>query len=144
MAKQESFALELRSSAVPARLFALLADAPSWPDWFRPARRVEWVDGRVGGVRRVVIGPVAVREAILEEQAPAHHAYRICSVVPVRDHRADVWFLDQGDGSRIRWTTSFTPRVPGTGRLLRWALRLGVERLARALIVAGEASRSRT
>lgn len=133
----EKFELKLVSSAPPQRLFALLSDAPGWPRWFRPARRVRWAPGP-DRVRLVAAGPLTVREVVLEETAPSHHAYSIVSVIPVRDHRADVRLEPRGDGTSITWTTSFTPRVPGTGTLLRHGLRLGVGALARALVAAAE------
>jgi hypothetical protein len=141
------FEIEFESSAHPKRLFDLLSDAPSWPTWFKPARRVEWVKsgddgqtGSAGAVRRVFIGPIGVQEAILASEAPTHHAYQILTVFPVTGHRADVWFRGIESGkTNIYWSTSFTPKIPGTGPLLATGLRLGVERLARALIAAAEA-----
>jgi uncharacterized protein YndB with AHSA1/START domain len=141
-----TFDIEMESEAPPERLFNILSDAPSWPTWFKPARRVEWVRpgddgqaGRVGAVRRVVMGPIGVEEAILESASPSHHAYQIRTTIPVRDHRADVWFRATGDGkTSILWSSSFAPKIPGTGPLLATGLRLGVRQLARALTVAAE------
>lgn len=89
-------------------------------------------------MRRVHIGPVAVREAVLTETRPAHHAYSVRTVVPVREHRADVWFRPDGSGTSIVWAMSFEPLIPGTGRLVRAGLVFGVRRLAAALIRAAE------
>ena len=126
------------SSATPEALFDLLSSAPEWPGWFRPVRRVEWIGPVPGTVRRVTIGMVHVAEEILEEQRPVHHAYSIRSVIPVRDHRADVWFHPTARGTEIAWTTRLSPRVRGTGRPLIAGLRMGVTQLARALIRAAE------
>jgi hypothetical protein len=55
-----SFDLEFVSTALPERVFALLAEAPLWSAWFRPARRVRWLEGRPAGgsgaVRLVAVG----------------------------------------------------------------------------------------
>jgi uncharacterized protein YndB with AHSA1/START domain len=143
-----TFDIEVESTASPERLFGLLSDAPSWPAWFKPARRVDWVqqasDGQASGagaVRRVHIGPIGVDEAILESQPPTHHAYQIRTTIPVRNHRADVWFRETSAGrTSILWSSSFTPTFPGTGPLLATVLRLGVQRLARALTAAAESA----
>jgi hypothetical protein len=139
------FELEIISSASPERLFALLSDAPSWPVWFGPARKAEWAtrgqgpDGNgTGAVRRVTIGGLSVLEAVLEEQFPTHHAYSIRTVLPVREHRADVWFEAGCGHTRIRWNTVFIPKVSGSGRLVAAGLRFGVKHLARSLITAAE------
>jgi hypothetical protein len=137
---EQRFDIEIASSASTDRLFALLADAPGWPAWFRPARRVCWSSeqpgGGAGAVRLVTIGPVTVRERVLAEEPGIHHAYSIESVFPVRDHRADVWFTSGQAGTVIKWTSSFTPKFPGSGALLRMGLRFGVTRLAKALAAA--------
>lgn len=132
-----TFGLQLETTAAPERLFGLLSDAAGWPAWFAPCRRAEWASA---GVRRVTIGPLRVDERVLEEQPPVHHAYSIVSTIPVVDHRADVWLHPTPAGTRVEWTTAFRPRFPGTGLLLRGALRIGVVRLAAALVRAGEAT----
>jgi hypothetical protein len=133
------------TTASPQRVFELLSDAPSWPTWFQAIRRVDWVqvgdDGRkgsVGSVRRVWIGPITVEEHILESIPPNHQAYGIRSTIPVNDHKAEVWLGDIDGGTSIYWTTSFAPKIPGTGHLVMIGLRQGVKRLARALVAAAE------
>lgn len=90
-------------------------------------------------MREISAGPLTVREAILEETPSGHHAYSIRSVIPVFDHRADVWLRVDPAGTAITWCTVFVPKIPGTGRMLAIGLRLGVGLLARALIAAAEA-----
>lgn len=139
---EQRFDIELVSSASIDQLFALLADAPGWPAWFRPARRVRWSTAQPGGgpgaIRLVTIGPLTVRERILAEEPGIRHAYSIESVFPVRDHHADVWFTAGQNGTVIRWNSSFSPKFPGTGALLRTGMRFGVAQLAKALVAAAE------
>jgi uncharacterized protein YndB with AHSA1/START domain len=130
--------VRLHSTAPAERLFALLSDAPGWPQWFPAARRAEWATDTAERVRLVGVGRFVVREVVLEETAPTQHAYSIRSLIPVRDHRADVRFSPTASGTHIVWTTTFRPAVPGTGALLRHGLRFGVQRLAAALIAAAE------
>src|ERR1700731_4466340 len=101
--------LTFESSASAERLFDLLADGPSWTQWFGPARRVDWVSPRPDAspairVRRVAIGPITVREAVLEEARPWHHAYQVLTAIPVVSHRADVWFAPHDGGTTITWS----------------------------------------
>ena len=141
--REQRFDIELASSARADQLFGLLADAPGWPVWFRQARRVRWSSEQPGGgpgaVRLVTIGPLTVHERIIAEEPGVRHTYSIETVFPVRDHRGDVWFSPGQTGTLIRWSSSFTPKVPGTGPLLRTGLKYGVRRLAQALIAAAEA-----
>lgn len=135
-------ALAFESQAPAELLFDLLSDAPSWPGWFGPVRRAEWLPARPTSdglrIRRVTIGPVRVLEAIIEEARPTHHAYELLTVLPVRGHRADVWLRPHEVGTRIEWTMSFEPKIPGTGWLVGAGLVFGVSRLAAALIAEAE------
>jgi hypothetical protein len=135
-------ALSFESRASAETLFDLLADAPSWPTWFGSARSVGWMPANPADsalrVRRVRIGPFSVLEAVVEESRPTHHAYQVRTVLPVRGHRADVRFHPDTRGTRIDWTMSFEPLIPGTGRLVRLGLIFGVSKLASALISAAE------
>jgi hypothetical protein len=88
----------------------------------------------------VTVGPLTVHERIVIELPNTHHSYSIQTVIPVRDHRADAWFAVQGEGTRLRFTTAFVPKIPGTGSALRAGLRFGIRRLARSLVTAAEAS----
>lgn len=142
--RSQTVQLEVSSSASPDRLFALLADAEDWPRWFGLTREVQWWrDGRrggpggVGAVRRVSIGPFAVRETVLEETAPTHHAYSI-RAPGVRQHRGEVRLRPTDAGSALSWTITFRALVPGTGPLLRAGMGVGLRRLVGDLVSAAE------
>ncbi|WP_028984540.1 SRPBCC family protein [Sporichthya polymorpha] len=141
MGDQSVLTFEIRrsSTAPPERLFALLSDAPGWPTWFRALKRVDWEPGATPPVRLMRIGPVTVREAVLSETAPTHHAYSVRSVIPMRDHRADVHLTARPNGGTdIVWSTTFRRAWPGSGRPVRAFLQAGVSRLASALIAHAE------
>ncbi len=95
--------------------------------------------GGVGAIRCLGSLGVKGRERILVADAPHHHAYEVLSGVPVRNYRADVHFEPDGDGTRIAWSATFDPKIPGTGALLTLFLRRFIGRLAEAL--AREAER---
>jgi len=131
------------SMASPERIFAMLSDAPSWPSWFTLAKKVAWEPGSEPPVRLVTLGlGVTVREVVIEETPCSHHAYSIRSVIPVRNHRADVWLSARADGGTdIRWVAHFAPKVPGTGALLRVGVSKGLEMLCSCLVTAAETAR---
>lgn len=138
-----TYEIRRTSTAPPERLFALLADAPNWPTWFKPAKNVAFEPGAQPPVRLVKIAPgVTIREVIVDEAAPSHHAYSIRSVIPIKDHRADVWLTARADGGTdIRWASSMRPRLPGTGLVLKATLTKAVSGVCSALIKAAEVDR---
>jgi uncharacterized protein YndB with AHSA1/START domain len=141
----QTFRAEAVSSAPPARVFALLEAGDRWSEWAGPfVPRSRWVvaadpPGSVGAVRRLGIGPLASSERVVEHVPGRRLSYVIDSWQPYRDYRADVDLVPTTDGgTRIVWQSSFAPRVPGTGLLLRVALQGLVGGFARNLARAAE------
>lgn len=60
-------------------------------------------------------------------------AYRHTSNLPVRDYLGKIDLEPTSTGTAIRWVSTFEPRIPGTGRLLRRALDGFVARLVNGL-----------
>ena len=140
MARPQSFKVEATSAATPEAVFAVLADGPRWRDWAKPlVRHSSWdkegspEPGGVGAVRKLGSPPVFSREEIVAYEPPRHLAYTLLSGQPVRDYRADVNLVPAGDGTRIEWGATFQPRIPGTGRFVRWYLSRILAFLARRL-----------
>jgi uncharacterized protein YndB with AHSA1/START domain len=120
-----SYEVTARSSAPPERVFALLADATSWPRWAGPViahgsweRQGDPPPGGVGAIRKLGRWPQFGREEIVAYEPPTHHAYTMLSGQPVRNYRADVRLTPDGAGTLVTWGATFDPVVPGTGRLL--------------------------
>jgi hypothetical protein len=65
---------------------------------------------------------VTGRDTIVELVPDRRFSYTHASNLPVRDYRADVDLEPTPDGTAIRWVSSFDPKVPGTGRLVRRGL----------------------
>jgi hypothetical protein len=96
--------------------------------------------GTVGAVRRLGIGPLASLERVVEHQPGRRLSYVVDSWAPYRDYRADVDLVPTaGGGTRIVWQASFSPKLPGTGRLLRAGLHGIVASFARNLARAADA-----
>jgi uncharacterized protein YndB with AHSA1/START domain len=127
-----------RSEAPPARVFEVLADAPRWKDWARFSRSEYEREGDppphgVGAVRRFGSRVAASREEVVAYEPPHHFAYVLLSGLPVRNYRADVNLTPDGAGTRITWTSTFEPKIPGTGRIMSAFLGSVVRDFARRL-----------
>lgn len=120
--------IDLRGStaAAPAAVWRLLADSSSWPAWtsldtyeqVQPAGP----DG-LGEVRLFRTGRHAVREQVVERRPERRLVYTMLSGLPLRDYRAEIELSGRPDGGTdVRWHTTFSPKVPGTGWLYRRAL----------------------
>lgn len=129
-------------SAAPVdRVFAVLADAPGWREWAKPfVRRSMWEQegspppGGVGAIRKLGAAGVFSREQILEYDPPRHLAYTLLSGQPgMKNYRADVRLVPDGDGTTIRWSGTFDAAVPGAGPVLQLWLRWIIGRFARGL-----------
>ena len=69
-----------------------------------------------------VLGPDigAAREEILTFEQPRHLTYTVLpGRLPLKDHLGEVFFDDEGAGTRIVWRARFGSRIPGLGPILR-------------------------
>lgn len=138
-----SIRFERACAAPPEIVYELLIDVEQWPDWLPGARSAVWEEAGTrgtseGAVRRIVISGLTMREEILIDDGPHHHAYGIVSGIPVTDHRADVHIKEQAGGSLIVWRATFRPRIPFAGPLMWLMLRASMPRMATALAKGAE------
>ncbi|WP_409183774.1 SRPBCC family protein [Amycolatopsis sp. VS8301801F10] len=141
--RRYSYEVNRVSAAPPSVLFRLESDGTLWSSWARPlVWQSRWAalgdDGRVGAVREVGLWPVLARERTLEYVPDRRHIYTFDGFSPVRDYRAEVAFTPNASGGTdLRWSGSFTERIPGTGPAARAALRGVIVFLATRLAKAG-------
>jgi len=140
MAKQE-FEVQVRSSAQPGELFAIVADGSRWPSCTPIgsfALEQPETTERVGAVRIFKTGPMASRERIVECEPPSHFAYVLVGGLPVRDYRSDIDLVAVDGGTSLRWRSTFWPKIPGTGWLFRFFLKTALQRCAQGIARAAE------
>jgi Polyketide cyclase / dehydrase and lipid transport len=135
-----SYEVTSHSCASSEALFALISDAPGWPQWAGPVvghgsweREGDPPPGGVGAIRKIGRWPQFGREEVVVHDPPWHHAYVIVRGQPVRNYRADVRFTPDEDGTRITWGATFEPAIPGTGPALAAVYRRLIGAFARRL-----------
>lgn len=110
------------TTAAPEVVFAVLSDHAGMSGWtpLRAStleREGDPAPNGVGAIRALkALG--TIREEIMALDPPREMSYRILSGLPVRDHRATVQLLAEGAGTRIVWSVTFVPKVPGIGFVL--------------------------
>ncbi|CAM3446262.1 SRPBCC family protein [Kibdelosporangium persicum] len=137
MAKQE-LEVTAHSTAEPSTVYALLRDGSTWPVWSGIERFVLERPGSpepesVGAIRNFHRGRYKMRERIAELVPDKRFSYTLLSGLALKDYRADVDLTPAGDGTDIRWHTSFRPKVPGMGWIYRRALLKYTEEFANSL-----------
>lgn len=114
------------TTADPAAVYGLLIDGASWPTW-SPIDSVELegdgTDGHVGTVRVLRSGKVTGRDTIAELVPGRRFAYTHESSLPVKNYRGEIDLTPIDGGTSIRWVSTFEPKVPGTGGLVKRGLR---------------------
>lgn len=136
-----------RAAAAPDAVFAVLADGPGWRRWAGPMVRYSaWEaggpepPGGPGSVRLLGTRAFHSREEIVESRPPGLLAYEVRSGWPVRGYRAEVRLEPDGTGTRIVWSGSFDPLLPGSGALVLAVTRPMISGFARRLAAAAAAA----
>jgi uncharacterized protein YndB with AHSA1/START domain len=131
------------SAAPPERVFALLADARTWPRW-GPFDSAEIEPGTpspgLGEERRLTTGRVRNHERVVAFEPPRLFAYELLAGLPIRDYRAEVTLTPAGGGGTdIRWHSKFSGKLPGFGWVVARTLRRFIEQTAQGLARGAEA-----
>jgi uncharacterized protein YndB with AHSA1/START domain len=144
--KTFSFVVNRTSSAPPSTLFRMETDGATWSTWAKPlvmsskwAREGSPAPAGVGAIREIGAWPVFVREETVEYEPDRRHVYKMVGRSPVKDYRAEATFNPNADGGTdLKWTGSFTEKIPGTGRVMLGIMRRSVELFADKLTKVAE------
>ena len=140
------------SSAPPVGIYHLLADAASWRRWAKPLVsyseliRQGTPDPLGAGAIRRIGGLKVVRadEEILEARPPHYQRYTAVRGIPVSNYCGEVQLDELEAGTKLVWTGTFEPRIPGTGTVLALLLRLAIATIADRAIAAAEQATAST
>jgi hypothetical protein len=124
VARRREIEVTATTAASADALYALLADGSTWTAWspiegFELEREGDPPPEGVGAIRVYRRGRTVGRDETLELVPGRLFAYRSLSGLPVRDYLGRVELEESAGGTLIRWRSSFEPKVPGTGGLLR-------------------------
>ena len=109
-----------RSAASPDEVYERLADASTWADWSPMSEVVVESGSGVGEIRRLTRGRTVGRDETIELVPGKRFAYRSLGGLPVRDYVATVDLTPtDGGGTEITWRSTFAPKIPLTGAILR-------------------------
>lgn len=127
-----------QSTADPDTVYALLADGATWPVWspigsFTLEREGTSAREGLGAIRVFRTGRTVSREELVELVPGRRLSYALLSGLPLVGYRADVDLTPTGTGTRIRWHSTFRPRIPGTGWLYKAVLGRFIQRCADGL-----------
>ena len=130
--------VRVRSEAPPERVYRLVADSSTWPTWSPVVRYERERAGDANGTGEVRVfhnkGRKALtREEVVELTPNRRVGYILLSGLAIRDYRAFIDLTPDGDGTAIRWHSSFEPKARGTGWLYRLVLQAVISRYAKGL-----------
>ena len=124
--------------AAPSEVWPLVAEAERWKQWTflthtSLKRRGQPEPDGVGALRRFGVGPFGSLEEVVLFEPPRQLGYEARKGMPARHYRADIVLDEEAGGTRVTWSGSLEPLVPGTGRLVLAYARGFVARFARSL-----------
>ncbi len=101
----------------------------------------------LGAVRVFHAGPMRTVEEVTGWEPEHTMTYRLVKGLPIRDYRAEMVLRteahsDEDGGNTVTvldWSSTFEPKIPGTGRFFEWFLALAVKDFASGIKRTAEA-----
>ncbi|MQA04842.1 MAG: SRPBCC family protein [Streptosporangiales bacterium] len=140
--RRQEIDVRVHTAATPATVYALLRAGASWPTWspvdsYESETPVDGDPDAAGAIRvfrtKRWSGTVVNREQVLELVPNERVSYTTLSGLPIRDYRADITLTPDTNGTAIHWHSTFYPKLPGTGGMLKRTLGTFIETTARGL-----------
>jgi hypothetical protein len=78
----------------------------------------------LGAVRKLVLAGPPIIEEVVGYEKPSYFAYKAVSGLPVKEHLGEVRLSSSGQNTRVVYTVSYTPSIPGpaVGLILKQAV----------------------
>ncbi|HSZ52006.1 MAG TPA: SRPBCC family protein [Caulobacteraceae bacterium] len=130
---------EAASSADPARVYALLKDGSTWPQWtIFDSHELERPGDEeplgVGSIRVFRTSYSASHEKVVELRPGRRLSYELTGGLPLVDYHADVDLEPLANGgTRIFWRSQFQPKHFGTGWFWKWMMNRTVRQVSQNL-----------
>ena len=116
----------------PERVFAYLSEHENLSDLFgaRITRLRDGTDGHrngVGSVRELKVGPTPPFEETVTEFVPNELiAYEITKGSPLKNHRGEMRFTVEREGTHLHYEISFRSKLPGVDLIVAQGLKRNV------------------
>jgi len=116
----------------PERVFAYLSEHENLDDIFgaRITRLRDGTDGHrngVGSVRELKVGPTPPFEETVTEFVPNELiTYEITKGSPLKNHRGEMRFTTEGEGTHLHYEISFGSKLPGVDLIVAQGLKRNV------------------
>ncbi|GAB6260605.1 SRPBCC family protein [Photobacterium sp. 53610] len=137
--------LEQSAQAPKKILFELLTDHQNLGRFFNGTYRLvkpgKPKPNGIGAIRRVSAGPFTFDEKVIDYKENEHLHYRIVNGGPVQEHGG--WIQVQSlnaDTSKIQYRISFSPKVKGTGWLIKFLVKKSIQKALINVARHGESS----
>ncbi|GAB10466.1 hypothetical protein GOARA_056_02140 [Gordonia araii NBRC 100433] len=96
----------------------------------------------VGAVHLIGLGPVGIKEQIVELVPNERMVYKIVAGAPVKSHVGTVSFADAPNGTLVTYTMDSTPKVPVPAPALKAGLKALINQMLGACDKAAKAKTS--
>lgn len=83
----------------------------------------------VGAVHRIGVGPVGVKEEIIDLVDGERIRYRVVGGLPVRSHIGTITLTDHPKGTAVHYSMESTPLIPVPDAVTVWVLRQSMSSL---------------
>jgi uncharacterized protein YndB with AHSA1/START domain len=116
----------------PDRVFAYLSEHENLEDMLgaRITRLRDGTDGHrngVGSMRQLKVGPLPPFEETVTEFVPNELiGYEITKGSPLKDHRGEMRFTPEGEGTHLHYEIAFSSKLPGVDFLVAQGLRRSI------------------